>query len=189
MKDSELVAFLHANIEPLLRGSSTQFRASAYLTDGTYLPCVLCENREQHVNSVLGRLQHAEKSTGQYRSTVMSHFDVGMQVSSLFVSRVEPSPFAWPLRLLQHIHGETYMGFTAFVAEMNDGTMFSYDVASMAERFYDLPAGYTVNDIKKIYSGGPPLRKILVDFKMSRGHISPGPYHERPCFYCFVEGL
>jgi hypothetical protein len=62
------------------------------------------------------------------------------------------SPFAWPLELLKNIHGETTMGWTAFVAEMKDGTMYSYGTSYNFE-FFDLPQGYSQSDIIKIHSG------------------------------------
>jgi hypothetical protein len=65
---------------------------------------------------------------------------------------IEISPFAWPLELLKTIHGETTMGWTAFVTEMKDGTMYPYGTSFNFE-FFDLPVRYSHSDIARIYSG------------------------------------
>jgi hypothetical protein len=45
----------------------------------------------------------------------------GSRVADYEIARIEVSRFAWPLATLRQIHGETAMGWTAFVAAMNDG--------------------------------------------------------------------
>lgn len=42
MQTAEIAAFLKSNIEPVKgRNRGDQYRASVFLTDGTYLPCVI----------------------------------------------------------------------------------------------------------------------------------------------------
>jgi hypothetical protein len=112
----------------------------------------------------------------------------GSRVEEYDLKSVELSPYAWPLSILQTIHGETLMGWTAFVAEMKDGSMHSYGTAFTTE-FFALPHGYTHSDIVRIHSGKqyseagglqpfsvPPLTQIM-------------PLRERPFFTCYLEGL
>lgn len=119
----------------------------------------------------------------QYRSVIECFVSSGSHVAEYHVQDIEVSPFAWPMELLRTIHGETSMGWTAFVAEMKDGTMYSYGTQFDFE-FFDLPPGYMHSDIGRIHSG-------LV-YSKARGLETHGAvssnelhlYREKPFFTC-----
>lgn len=80
------------------------------------------------------------------------------------------------------------MGWTAFVAEMRDGSMHSYGT-SFSTEFFDLPSGYSTKDIVKIHSGmvrsqSGGLQKFSVD--MLKGQR---PLREKPFFTCYLSEL
>ena len=64
MNNSEIIQFLKDNIEPLKKEfEGNQYRCSAYLKDGTYLPCVIFQNPGPTVNQAIKRLK--EERTGK----------------------------------------------------------------------------------------------------------------------------
>ncbi len=80
------------------------------------------------------------------------------------------------------------MGWTAFVTEMKDGTMYSYGTSYNFE-FFDLPDGYSYLDIAKIHSGFV-YSKIGGMEKFSMEALKKiQPYRERPFFTCYMKAL
>lgn len=149
MTSSEIVGFLKTESEPLPhRFYGSRYRAAAYLTDGTYLPCVVFQSERKQVDLALRRFGELKNKPEQYRSVVATFVANKSSVAGYKVIRVEASPFAWPLSTLRKIHGETTMGWTAFVVEMNDGRRFSYGTSFEFE-FFDLPQGYCSRILKK----------------------------------------
>ena len=96
----------------------------------------------------------------------------GSCIADYHIVRIEASPFAWPLGTLQRIRGETSMGWTAFVVEMNDGKRFDYGTPFSVE-FFDLPDGYGFRDIKEIHSG--------------KVHSTTDCFREKPFFTCYLN--
>ncbi len=189
MNTSEIVDFLRAQVEPL--GDDVlgkRYRAAAHLRDGTYLPCVVFQSERRRVDLALKRFKELKDDADQYRMVLGSFLAGGSSVADYDLSRIALSPYAWPLDTLRRIHGETTMGWTAFVVEMNDRKRFSYGTSFRFE-FFDLPAGYTVADIKEIYSemvhsdseGTQP-------FNVSN-HAHVKCLRERPFFTCYLEDL
>jgi hypothetical protein len=124
MKPEEMARFVTDNIEPLKdQVCGNRYRVAAHLNDGTYLPCVVLQSRQAQVKLALRRFKE-ERSN--YESIVETFVAGGSHVAGYQLKDIEISPFAWPLELLKTIHGETTMGWTAFVTEMKDGTMYSY---------------------------------------------------------------
>ena len=110
------------------------------------------------------------------------------RIASYDLKSVEPSPFAWPSNILKMIHGETTMGWTAFVAEMRDGTMHSYGTSFRFE-FFDLPDSYSYTDIVKIHSGmvyssATGLQKFSLELLEGCS-----PLREKPFFTCYLREL
>jgi hypothetical protein len=119
---------------------------------------------------------------------VQSFVSNGSHVWNYVIKAVELSLFAWPLEVLKKIHGETAMGWTAFVAEMKDGTMHSYGTQFNFE-FFDLPSGYLLADIAKIHSGMVYSQaKGLETFSMASTKAIQ-PYREKPFFTCYLDEL
>ncbi len=153
MKTAEIGYFLKAKIEPLpdsIYGS--RYRAAARLKDGTYLPCVVFQSERKQVELALKRFWELRKDFEGYRRVVGTFVAGRTSVAYWDIAEVDISPFAWPLSTLGKIHGETTMGWTAFVAEMSDGRCFTYGTSFTTE-FFDLPPGYACSDIARIHSG------------------------------------
>jgi hypothetical protein len=179
----------YENVEPLKDpNQGDRYRAAAYLIDGTYLPCVVFQNKQARVELALRRLKHVRWRRTQYRIVVESFVTGGSRVAEYDVKTVEPSPFSWPIDLMRTINGETVMGWTAFVAEMNDGTIHSYGTDFRME-FFDLPKGYTYKDILRIHSGmvysqSEGLQKFSMDTAKNTQ-----PLREKPFFTCYLPNL
>ena len=71
---------------------------------------------------------------------------------------------------------------------MKDGTMYSFGTTFCFE-FFELPEGYSYNDIARIHSGMVYSRgQGLVEFSMNPlkdVHI----YREKPFFTCYLDQL
>lgn len=186
MNSDEMARFVTNNIEPLkdpIYGS--RYRVAAHLNDGTHLPCVVLQSRQAQVKLALRRFKE-ERSN--YKSIVETFVACESRVAHYQLKDIEVSPFAWPLELLKTIHGETTMGWTAFVAEMRDGTMHSYGT-SLSFEFFDLPVGYSHSDIVRIHSGMAYSKASgLVAFSM-KSVQETRPLREKPFFTCYLQTL
>jgi hypothetical protein len=185
--EEEIAKFLIQNVESV-KGSpfGTFYRASAYLRDGTYLPCVMFGNPGKLIELATRRLAELTKDEYQYKLVLGSFVIRGSTVPIYEVSRVELSPYAWSEEILRRIHGETTMGWTSFTAKMKDGKIFSFGTTFSFE-FFDLPEGYSYNDIVEIHSGmvadeNGVEKKFFHDW-------SGKYYREKPFFYCYSEFL
>ena len=189
MNKSEIIEFLKAEIEPLPdRIWGKRYRASAYLNDGTYLPCVIFQSKGKRVDLALKRFEQEKDKPEQYRRVVESFVAHNMSVADYNLALIEVSPFAWPLSILRTIEGETTMAWTAFVVEMNDNKRFSYGTSFLME-FFDLPDGYSFNDIKKVHSGMVHSEtEGTLPFTLQR-HQQITYFREKPFFTCYVDGV
>ena len=117
-----------------------------------YLPCVVFQSQDLRVETALQRFESLSNQPAQYRAVVETFVASGSHLDKYDIRTVELSPYAWPLATLHTIHGETTMGWTAFVVEMHDGILHSYGTG-FSFHFFDLPQGYTYADIAQIHSG------------------------------------
>jgi hypothetical protein len=189
MKLDEIATFLVTNIEPFEdKFFGNRYRAAAHLKDGTFLPCVVFQSKRAQVDLALRRLKALRWKRSQYRTAVEVFVSAGSRVADYHLQNVVVSTFAWPIELLRKIHGETTMGWTAFVAEMKDGTMHSYGTPFNFE-FFDLPQGYLHSDIAKIHSGMVHSNaRGLEKFSMNAlKEIQPS--REKPFFTCYLKEL
>lgn len=157
-------------------------RCAAHLTDGVYLPCVAIRPRRAWVELALRRFDEERTAAEQasllsrrrarenYEATIETFVAAGNRVDESAIARLEPSPFAIPVRFLSALGGETSMSWTQFVVTMRDGSRFSFGTAYAIE-FFDMPAGHTAEDIVQV----EPHR---------REHETI--YRERPFFTCFM---
>ena len=102
------------------------------------------------------------------------------------VSTVELSPYAWPEGLLRQIYGETTMGWTSFTAKMTDDKIFAFGTPFNFE-FFDLPDGYSYNDIAEIHSG-----MVVTDTGSEEPYShdwSRKCFRDKPFFYCYTDRL
>ena len=189
MKSDQIANFLRDNVEPLKDDIyGNRYRAAARLIDDTYLPCVVFQSRRAKVELALRRFEQLRNEPKQYRSVVASFVSSGSDLAEYDIKAVELSPFAWPLEILQTIHGETTMGWTAFVAEMKDGTMHPYGTQFRFE-FFDLPNEYSFADIEKIHSGMVYSQPKGLDTYSMASMKEIRPYREKPFFTCYLDEL
>jgi hypothetical protein len=186
-RESEIVDFLKENVTPMKTNYyGTFYRASAYLTDGTYLPCVMFGNPSETLALATRRFVETRNSAFEYNGVVQSFVIAKSTVPIYYISKVELSPYAWPEEILRQIHGETTMGWTAFTAKMSDGKTFGFGTSFNFE-FFDLPEGYTFSDIVEIHSGK------IVDVSGTEQDFRHDPevhyYRERPFFNCYSDLL
>lgn len=189
IQTSEIAAFLKNNSEPLKdRFRGDRYRASVFLKDGTYLPCVAFESKQLRVELALRRFDEERNQSSQYPTVVEAFVAAGSCLANYQIQAVEPSPFAWPLETLKTIHGETTMGWTAFVVEMQDGTRHAYGTSYSFE-FFDLLKGYTSANIAQIHSGMvySPAGGMVPFSRNARQEIQT--YREKPYFTCYLPEL
>jgi hypothetical protein len=185
----DLSRFLKGSTEPVDdRIYGNRYRAAVRLVDGTYLPCVVFQSRKSQVELALRRFGQLRDDPSQYNMVVESFVAGGSRIDDYQISTVEQSPYAWPLAILDQIHGETVMSWTAFVVEMNDGTMHSYGTSFCTE-FFDLPNGYSYSDIARIHSGmlysqERGLQPFSIDLQKEIQ-----PYREKPFFTYYLNQL
>jgi len=189
IKPEVLTNFLKNKIEPLNHESyGNRYRAAVRLIDDTYLPCVVFQSKKAQVDLALRRFQQLRDQSDQYRAVVEVFAAGGSRISDYQIKAIELSPFAWPIQILSTIHGETIMSWTAFVAEMKDGTKYSYGTSFSVE-FFDLPHGYSHADIAKIHSGMVYSQELgLRDFSMEL-QTQIDAYREKPFFTCYLKEL
>jgi hypothetical protein len=123
--NENIIRFLKDNIEPLndsIYGLS--YRASAYLTDGVYLPCVIFRNPKSTVNLALRRFKEEQKGKGIFGKSAASYFKIvehfvtsGNRINDYDIEKVEKSKYAFPISILKQIRGEITMGWTGFTAK------------------------------------------------------------------------
>jgi hypothetical protein len=116
---SHLVQYLKSQVEPLPDSIyGNRYRASVHLKDSTYLPCVIFQSKQKYVGLAKKRLEEQKRHPKRYPSDILEHFIADRSCLALYdILSISTSPFAWPLNILQMIHGETSMGWTAFVVE------------------------------------------------------------------------
>jgi len=204
MSNTEILKFLKENIQPLedeLQGK--RYRCSAYLKDGTYLPCVVFQNPTPTVNQAIKRLkeERAGKSVFSklsgvdgYRDLVKLYTTQGNKINNYDIDYVEKSPYAFPKHILSTIQGETTMAWTGFGARMKDGKEFAFGTTFLFD-FFQMPQGYNKNDIVEILnhrymSTSGKLKEHTVPFmKFPEDYDENAIYRERPFFTCYLEDL
>jgi hypothetical protein len=176
------------------------YRCSAYLTDGTFLPCVVLRKSEPVTDLALRRFEEEKCSKGvfqrgpgeSYRQIVRRFVVSGNHVNHYDIASVEPSRFAIPLSLLGQIQGETSMGWTGFVLQMNDGKLFAMGTTFLAE-FFNVPEGYSFNDVVAVHnhayvSQEGELRELNQGMsERSADYDASRVLRERPYFVCYYD--
>lgn len=180
MDEKEIIKFLKLNIEPISDTYSKKaYPCSAYLRDGTYLPCVIFRNKSDVVELALKRLGEAQRGEHQesadYKGILESFIVHKNTVVFYAVEKVEKSRFALPSKFYNKIWagGETSMSWLSFVAKMDDGKEFLFGSQFNIE-FFEMPEGYSSERIIEIYPHKTPEGKC---------------FREKPFFDCFVANL
>lgn len=194
ISQSEIIEFLRG-VEPLedkFRGRG--YRASAYLIDGTYLPCVVFRSPGPLVDMALRRFdrEHYEGGATGYVNAVTNFVTRGNCINFFNIARLETSAHFFPANIMRQIQGETSMGWTAFVARMKDGKLFSFGTGFNFE-FFDMPTGYSGHDVVEIINHS--YVDVNGELKGLRGtgrsgEYLPGAiYLAKPFFECFLDNL
>jgi hypothetical protein len=199
----EIVKFLKNNIEPLDDNAyGPGYRASVYLIDGTFLPCVIFRNPKITVNLAIRRFKEEQSGTGIFKKSsgagyynIVKNFVVnGNCINDYDIERVEKSRYAFPLAIQQQIRGETTMGWTGFAAKMRDGKYVGFGTSFRWE-FFQMPEGYSMDDIEEIVN-----HSYVLSTGELRSHKVPFFNHpddykdavilrERPFFECYIDNL
>ena len=199
----KIIKFLKDNIEPLEDNAyGLGYRASVYLSDGTFLPCVIFRNPKTVVNLAMRRFKEEQSGKGVFnRSSGLGYYEIvkifvtnGNCINDYDVERVNKSKFAFPLTILRQIHGETTMGWTGFAAKMKDGKYFGFGT-TFSFKFFQMPDGYSVEDIEEIIN-----HSYVLENGELRSHREGNQtltdewknaviYRERPFFECYVDNL
>jgi hypothetical protein len=197
----DIIKFLKDNIEPMEDNSYGQgYRAAAYLTDGTFLPCVIFRNPSTVVNLAIKRFKDEQsgnsifaKSSGiGYNDIVKTFVTRGNCVNEYDISKVELSKHSFPLQTIKLIRGETKMGWTGFVAKMKDGKQFAFGT-DFYFSFFEMPTNYHPNDIVEIINH----TYIGKDNELKSYHASDVydvfthdmVFRSKPFFDCFMDNL
>lgn len=174
------------------------YRCSAYLTDGTFLPCVMLRSSTTTVQLALRRFEEEKKGRGvfgkkgSYEQIVKTFVAGGNRVNSYDISKVEVSRYAIPLALLRQIQGETTMSWTGFVFEMKDGKMFSFGTSFSAE-FFSLPDAYAFTDVERVHNHSyvstiGELKNLLEGYtETPNDYDYSSVFREKPYFVCYAD--
>jgi hypothetical protein len=199
----EIIRFLKDNIEPLEdRSFGPGYRASVYLTDGTFLPCVIFRNQKAVVDLAIKRFKEERignsilkfPSGNGYYEVVKSFVVQGNCINAYDIGGVEKSNFAFPLLIQKQIKGETTMGWTCFAAKMKDGKYIGFGT-SWGIEFFQMPDGYSTEDIEEIINHSYVLHTGELrnhrDSSATRqeDYKNAVVYRERPFFECYIDNL
>jgi hypothetical protein len=176
-----------------------RYRCALTLKDSTLIPCAILQSKTKLIDLAKRRIKEEMSGKGiiggpdPYGQILSSFVAGGNRVNNYDVASALPSRYAPPLALLKQIHGETTMGWTGWVFEMRDGKLFSYG-SSFTMEFFDLPEGYTFNDVAKVHNHSFLSKDgALVD--LARGGRLPAGYdevklfRERVYFTCNIDGI
>jgi hypothetical protein len=200
--NENIIRFLKDNIEPLddsIYGLS--YRASAYLTDGVYLPCVIFRNPKSTVNLALRRFKEEQKGKGIFGKSAASYFKIvehfvtsGNRINDYDIEKVEKSKYAFPISILRQIRGETTMGWTGFAAKMKDGKYVGFGTSFLTE-FFQMPDNYSTDDIAEIINHSYVLKNGEIrshketNMTFTDNYKDAVVYRERPYFICYIDNL
>lgn len=202
-QSKDIIEFLKNNIEPLEDNTyGLGYRASVYLTDGTFLPCVIFRNQKTVVNLAIRRFKEEKTGNGIFnRSSGFGYYNIvknfvtnGNCINDYDIERVEKSKFAFPLKIQKQIKGETNMGWTGFVAKMKDGKLFGFGTTFLWQ-FFQMPNNYSIDDIEEIINHSYVLKNG--ELRSYREGFVTRPdeykdavvYRERPFFECYIDNL
>jgi hypothetical protein len=205
MKDKHsdnIIEFLKQNVEPIDdKVYGLEYRASAKMIDGTFLPCVIFVNPNSTVNLALKRFKEEQKGNGLFGnsstaySKIVKHFVTnGNRINNYDIESVEKCRYAFPVEIRNQIRTETTMGWTGFVAKMRDGKYFSFGTRFLTE-FFQMPDNYVPDEIIEIINHSYVLksgevRSHKVAFtKFPDDYEDSIVFRERPYFVCYIDNL
>jgi len=163
MHPSEIVDFLIASDLPyqyLLPNTEeyVEYLGAARLRGGAYLPCVAFRDKEEYLRKALQYLEKMFRQYGRgtqpYQST-LEFCTNGCGDAKVFfydIASIEKSVYAIPPTTSNQLDGPTGRNGMCFVAEMKDGKCFAYHTEILMGSFWDMPSGYSGEDIAKLWT-------------------------------------
>ena len=201
--EDEIIEFLKNNIEPLEDNVyGLGYRASVYLKDETFLPCVVFRNSKPIVELAMRRFDEEQKrNENPGKSSGVGYYEIvknfvahGNCINSYDIARVEKSRYALPLSIMKQIRGETTMSWTGFAVKMKDGKYFAFGT-TYRFMFFDIPDTYSFDDIEEIVNhsyvteAGELRFHRVPFFEFPDDYNHAILYRDRPYFECFVDNL
>jgi hypothetical protein len=180
-KEEEFCKFLEKEIEPVSYGElkETAYRASVYLVDNTYIPCVLFRNSYAQADRAIQEFDRVKSNPPvdqrfNYRAYVRAFTTGDNTIASNIISKIEKSPYAASVSCYNKLASmmEIEFGGIAFKGIMNDGEKYDFFIDSNIE-FIDMPDGYIASQMVEII---PQARRD--DFKDLK---------ERFYFNCYLD--
>jgi hypothetical protein len=199
----EIIKFLKDNIEPLEDNTyGLGYRASVYLIDGTFLPCVIFHNPKTIVNLAIRRFKEEQKGNGIFsKSSGVGYYNIvkefvakGSNLNYYDIDRVIKSKYSFPVAIQKQIKGETTMVWTGFSAKMKDGSYFGFG-AQFNWEFFQMPENYTMDDIVEIINHSYVLNTGELRYHKVPELIRTDDYkdavifRERSFFECYLDEL
>ncbi len=201
MELREIVDYLKSRVEPLedsLYGNG--YRVSAYLKDGTYLPCVIFRNSAAITNLAIKRFK--DETTGKSifsRSPDLGYYEIvktfvssGNRINHYDIEKIELSKYAFPIDTIKKLRGESKMGWTGFVGKMKDEKLYSFGT-DWHVAFFEIPTGYSAEDIVDVinhsYIGKNGEIKSYHTPDVYEMFSKDMVFHSKPFFDCYIEGL
>ncbi len=161
-------------------------RCAAWLKDGTYLPCVFVHRigrpadqlRHSIGNELSGEGQYAPRTCDPVRELLKWHLCYPNQIAAHLIERVEPSPFAIPISLLEQVTGEVASYVWMFALETASGRRFKFSgQAPSSMIFFELPDNISFGDFVTVIN--PNARGSLPRCETT--------LRERVFFNCYVD--
>jgi hypothetical protein len=193
LSESNILKFLKENIVPVeddIYGS--KFKASVYLTDGTYIPCVNFRSSAKIVAIAIKSFKE-KKSVNSY-NRIKSFVSAGNRLDCFSIAEVEKSKFAFHASIQKQIQGETSMGWTGFVIKMKDGKYFSFGT-NLSFDFFCMPDNYSGYDAQEVINHSYVSKEGNICSLKSQISVEEKEYYNdtvyRECnsFECFIDGL
>jgi hypothetical protein len=161
------------------------YRCAAWLKDGTYLPCVFVQRIGPSADRLRKVIDEELRGQGSYklfpdpvREQLKWQLCHPNQIAAYQIDRVEPSPFAIPISLLEQVRGEVASYLWLFALETVSGRRFQFagqDPSTMI--FFELPADIQFSDFVRVIN--PNARRRLPKCEAT--------IHQRLFFQCFVD--
>jgi hypothetical protein len=197
LRAKDIIEFLKKNIEPTedtFYGKG--YRASAYLIDGTCLPCVIFRSSGDITKLAIRRFKEELSGKSVFaRSSGLGYYDIvktfvanGNCVNYYEIGKVEVSNNAFSLNILKQIQGETTMGWTGFVAKMNDGKFFAFGT-DYHTFFFDMPTNYQPSDIIEIVNHSYIKDGVIKSYRELDSSPDYLVLRSKPYFECFMDDL
>jgi len=181
-----LQALKELNIEEVpVEFGGPGFRCAAWLTDGTYLPCVFVQPIGWYADRRVELIKQEFQGDGGYRfypnplrERIKGDLTWSCSIAAYYIERVEPCRFAIPLSLLSQVRGETAMSLWLFALETAERRRVGFSGGHLASMiFFDLPEDVEFSDFVTV-------RNVDRNKRLPKCEAN---FRERMFFNCFAD--